>query len=209
LPAQPTPAQSQAAHRNGALSHGPATAEGKARSARNAVRHGLAGERFFLLADEDADDYAGYEALWLRTYGPVDAEEHAAALDVVHARWREMRADRLEAQVLSDLFAAGSINDEAEAAAAKQAGMRALAILLRYRARIQREHDRAMARLDALLHRPGRPRPVAVRSEPERPPSGGAPVPAARHQPEPARTLNRHERRRLAAQARKTVPKAA
>ena len=46
MPAYPMSAQSQTAH--------------------NAIRHGLASERFFLLPDEDPDAYAGYEAMWLR-----------------------------------------------------------------------------------------------------------------------------------------------
>ena len=37
----------------------------------------------------------------------------------IRAMWRELRADRLEAQVLTDLFAAGGLADPAEAAAAK------------------------------------------------------------------------------------------
>ena len=45
--------------------------------------------------------------------------EHEAALAVIRAMWREMRADRLEVQVLTDLFAAGRLADPDEAAAAK------------------------------------------------------------------------------------------
>jgi hypothetical protein len=210
VPAQPTSAQSAASRDNGARSAGPVTAEGKVASARNAVRHGLAGASFFLLPDEDPEDYARHEALWLRTLDPTDLAERDAALAAVRAMWREIRADRLEAQVLGELFAADAIEDADEARAAKQMGWRALSTLLRYRARLQREHDRGLAALDALRHRP---RPVAAvsRSEPEPARAVAPPAPprlaAARadvpDEPEPPRAVNRHQRRALAAMRRK------
>ena len=47
-------ARALASRRNGARSRGPTTAAGKARSARNALQHGLCA-RTVLLDDEDAD----------------------------------------------------------------------------------------------------------------------------------------------------------
>jgi hypothetical protein len=158
---------------------------------------------FRLLPDEDPEEYARHEAIWLTTLNPTDLPERAAALAVVRAMWREMWADRLEAQVLTDLFAANRIEDEAETRAAKQEAMRALAILIRYRGRIQRDHDRALAALEALRQRV--PALVPVPSEPE-PHSRAAPRPVP---PEPERPLNRHERRALAARERQERRRAA
>ena len=150
MPVEPTTAQSDASRQNGALSTGPATEAGKARSSLNATRHGLSGRTFFLLADEDEADWLHHTALELAMLQPRDALERAAALAVARATWREVRADRLEAQVLGDLFAAGRLADPAEAAAAKAVAFKALGTLLRYRGRIEREQRQAMQALDAL-----------------------------------------------------------
>ena len=153
MPTTPSPAQSDASRHNGVRSTGPATAAGKARSALNSVRHGLTGRTFFLLPDEDPDEFKEHEATWLAAWRPRDFAEEDAALVAIRALWREIRADRLEALVLADLFAAGGIADEAERQAAKAAAMKALGTVLRYRARIAREFAAAMRELDALRQR--------------------------------------------------------
>ena len=225
MPTTPSPAQSAASRQNGAHSSGPATAAGKARSALNGVRHGLSGRTFFLLPDEDPTEFQAHEAMWLAEWSPRDLHEHEAAACAIRAMWREIRADRLEAQVLTDLFAAGKIADEAERQAAKATAFKALGTLLRYRSRIEREHDRAMAALESLRQR--RPARSAARpSEPDapsRPPAVAAPPrlsttsptlattntkpPAAtvQHEPEPPPALNRHQRRALAAMSRRAA----
>ena len=210
MPSTPTPAQSAASRLNGARSTGPASADGKGRAARNAVRHGLSGRTFFLLPDEDPDEFAAHEAEWLATWRPRDPAEREAALAAVRAMWREIRADRLEVQVLTGLFAAGRIEDAAERDAARAAAFRELAMLLRYQARIARELRAARAALDELrqrrlsVSRPDEPEPrppAAVTAAPI--PRMPAPIPPkpARTEPEPA--LNRHQRRALAALTRR------
>jgi hypothetical protein len=209
VPAQPTLAQSTASRLNGAPSAGPVSDAGKARSALNATRHGLCGRSFFLLPDEDPAEYARHETLWLSTWRPRDALEREAALAAIRALWREERADRLEVQVLNDLFGAEAIEDEAEAKAVKQAAWRALSTLLRYRARIQREHDRARRELDALRQRPQ----TGLAAQPAAAPPtqhGGTHEPEPRAaatpvQSEPERPLNRHQRRALKAMQRRKL----
>ena len=71
MPTTPSPAQSEASRQNGARSAGPATAAGKARSARNSVRHGLSGRTFFLLPDEDPAEFRAHEAMWLAAWRPA------------------------------------------------------------------------------------------------------------------------------------------
>jgi hypothetical protein len=143
MPTTPSLAQSEASRQNGARSSGPATAAGKARSSLNGVRHGLCGRTFFLLPDEDPAEFQAHEAMWLAVWSPRDLHEQDAAEAAIRAMWREIRADRLEAAVPTDLFAAGTIADDAERQAAKAAAMKALGTLLRYRGRIEREHRQA------------------------------------------------------------------
>ena len=201
MPSTPTPAQSAASRLNGARSTGPASADGKGRAARNAVRHGLSGRTFFLLPDEDPEEFAAHEAECLAAWRPRDHAEREAAQAAVRAMWREIRGDRLEVEVLTGLFAAGRIEDAAEREAARAAAFRELAMLLRYQARIARELAAAMAELRALRQR----RLAATAPRPDEPegssPAAAPPVPPRmRSEPEPA--LNRHQRRALAAMAR-------
>ena len=55
-------ARAGASWRNGAKSRGPRTSEGKARSAQNALKHGMPAQKYLVLPDEDAAEFAGLEA---------------------------------------------------------------------------------------------------------------------------------------------------
>lgn len=206
LPATRTAAQAEAARLNGARSHGPATPEGKARSALNGTRHGLCSAEFFLLPDEDPAAYAAFTADMLASLRPRDPAEQRVANLAVQAMWRQMRADRLEADIMGELFAARRIEDPELAAATRERAMKALGTLLRYRSRLQREHDRAMQDLVAMQQgAPARRAAPALPSEPGRQAPAGTRPPAI--EPEPL--LNRHERRRLAALQRQGAARAA
>ena len=197
MPISPSCAQSQASRLNGAQSNGPVSEAGKACSALNSVRHGLTGRSFFLLPDEDPEEFRAHEASWLDQWRPRDAAERDVAELAIRALWREIRADRLEARILADLFAADTLEGEAERRAARTLAMRSLATLLRYRAQIGREYETAKRGLDALRRRKlDPPRPALVRDEPE--PANDIGV-----RNEPERALNRHQRRALAAIGRK------
>jgi hypothetical protein len=80
---------------NAQLSTGPRTAEGKAVSSQNAVRHGLVGGSP-VLAHEDK---GAYERLWaaMRSeWAPAGEHQNFLLSQMVDARWRLERIQRLE-----------------------------------------------------------------------------------------------------------------
>ena len=238
MPASPTPAQSEASRQNGARSHGPATPEGKARSALNGTRHGLRGSTFTLLPDEDPAAWAALLDGYLARFRPADAAELACVERLAACDWREGRLLRLEAEML---FAGRGDTAEPDP---RLGWSRTLP---RYAAAIRRDRKEALEQLEML--RAARPRlpaqptladaarfrwlaerieravaegpvtPANDTREPEAQPGAeGEPAPetpatAAAHaspnrvtpEPEPQRPLNRAERRRLAALARRTA----
>lgn len=210
---------------NGARSAGPVTPEGKARSALNAVRHGLCSRQFWLLPDEDPAELARLRAALVLELRPEGAAQMEIAETVVECWWRRRRASRLEAQILADSLAADTHDEQARA-------MRALATLIRYRARIERERESALASLASLQEAAAeRAEPVAAtapRSALEAAadalidPATWAPVRPRTNEPEPptvapaaapaspaARPLNRHQRRRIEALQRQREARAA
>lgn len=85
----------QANRRNAAKSTGPITAEGKARSRTNAVRHGLTAETV-IGALEDAEDYKAFEAAITADYDAQSAVERELVLRLASALWRLRRATAME-----------------------------------------------------------------------------------------------------------------
>ena len=82
---------------------GPNTPEGKARSARNALKHGLRARDFVLLPEEDPQEWTQHVQDLEQGYGPVDATEKKLVDAIAVAMWKEIRADRFEAEVLTDI----------------------------------------------------------------------------------------------------------
>src|SRR5579863_2385025 len=75
---------------NGALSYGPKTPEGKLRSARNSIRHGVLA-RTIVLQEESAASFNNLLAAFeqeLQPHGPV---ERSCVENMAVARWRMLR----------------------------------------------------------------------------------------------------------------------
>ncbi len=87
--------QLDANRRNARHSTGPVTEEGKKRSRRNAVRHGLTAETV-IDALEDADDYAAFELSITADYDAQSATEREMVLRLASLLWRLRRATAIE-----------------------------------------------------------------------------------------------------------------
>jgi hypothetical protein len=100
-PVEPTahprsPAQIEAARRNGARSRGPVSPEGKARSSRNAVRHGLCSPAI-LAPGEDPEAFAALLADLQAEHAPRTASEALLVERLALTFWKLARCDRLQA----------------------------------------------------------------------------------------------------------------
>jgi hypothetical protein len=87
--------QIEANRRNARLSTGPTTEEGKRKSRRNAIRHGLTAETV-IDALEDAADYAAFEMAVTSDYDARTAVERELVLRLASLLWRLRRATAIE-----------------------------------------------------------------------------------------------------------------
>jgi hypothetical protein len=93
-----TSTRAETSRLNGAKSRGPKTPEGKARSAQNALKHGMRAQKYLVLPDEDAAEFEALEAALVEELAPVGALQTVLARRVAVAAWRLARADRLVAE---------------------------------------------------------------------------------------------------------------
>lgn len=131
-----TPAKIHANRLNSLKSTGPRSAEGKARSCRNAMRHGLTSQDLIVRPDEQFL-FDEMKSDLLNEIKPSGALESIAFNDLVRARWNMERIQRLEL----DLFDGENdpLQNEATAAQADR--------YHRYYTRWERSFYRALAEL--------------------------------------------------------------
>jgi hypothetical protein len=140
-------ARAEASRRNGAKSKGPKTAEGKARSAQNALKHGLRAQKCVVLPGERASAFAAFEAALLEELAPQGALQSVLAQRIVAASWRLARSERLEAELFARMMDGGSMG---LALIRDSNGARSFDTLLRYRGTALAELWRALRTLKAL-----------------------------------------------------------
>jgi hypothetical protein len=145
-------ARAEASRKNGAKSRGPRSPEGKARSAQNALRHGMRALQYVVLPDEDAVQFQALEAALLDELAPEGALQLVLARRVAVAAWRLARADRMEVE----LFEERRWEDAGVGMALIRDGngTRSFETLLRYRSAAMAEFWRALKTLKALQAEP-------------------------------------------------------
>lgn len=134
-----TAAQILANRANAACSTGPRTAQGKARSARNALKHGLTAAQLVVREDE-RDDFEALRAGLRAELAPQGAVEILVFNDLLHAAWNLHRYRRIEAEHAGEALVPGQDLDRRDL----------LDRLARYQSRAQRAFYRALGQLRKL-----------------------------------------------------------
>jgi len=93
-----SPKQIDANRRNALKSTGPKTPEGKERSRRNAVQHGLTAETVIAVL-ENSEDYEAFEAAVISDYSAETAVERQLVLRLASTLWRLHRATGMETAI--------------------------------------------------------------------------------------------------------------
>ncbi len=177
--------QSDTSRANGAKSHGPKSAETRAISAQNSLKHGFTSRHTTLLTCENPDEFAETLAYHVTTYRPANDAQQNMVDEMVSARWR-IRRIRVAESVLIDLEMRRNHlevekqfpNPEpavyvAEAIRTLFTESGSISLISRYESRLFRMHDRAYRTLRELQ-----------KAGPVQPPSESN-MPADSHQPEP------------------------
>src|SRR5436309_2730202 len=94
----PSEARIRASRANGARSRGPVTPEGKARSSRNAMRHGLLA-KITLLGDESAASFDALIDILAAEFEPVNELEFGMIEEMANSYWRIRRAWNIETEL--------------------------------------------------------------------------------------------------------------
>ena len=168
---------------NGALSHGPVTAEGKQRSSLNSIRHGLLAKCVVL----PTEDRSGFDILMqqhIQFYNPINDVERGVIEDMVASLWRLRRTWAIETQLQADAIDAQPPGDEVRRMAAAftiLASTPQLAILHRHETRLHNMRQRAMKNIHLLRTTP--PSPNLPDSDP--PSFDAEPVPDTPPDPDP------------------------
>ena len=97
-----TAAQILANRQNAERSHGPVTAEGRARVSQNAAKFGLFSVANFV-RPEERDIFNEFESGYLAELAPSSPLEETLAREIIHAAWRLRRCADLEIAPPEDL----------------------------------------------------------------------------------------------------------
>ncbi|MGH6902782.1 MAG: hypothetical protein ACREIR_08580 [Geminicoccaceae bacterium] len=143
-------ARAEASRRNGAKSRGPKTPEGKARSAQNALKHGMRAQKYVVLPEEDGAEFEALEAALTLELAPQGVLQSILVGRIACAAWRLDRAERIEVELFAERLLA--IRDGGVGLALIRDGnsTRSFETLLRYRGAALAELMRSLRTLKAL-----------------------------------------------------------
>ena len=156
----PSELKSATSRANGAKSRGPKTPEGRERSSRNALRHGIVARKTILLECENPDQFQAMLDEYAETYQPGNAIEQDLVDEMLSSRWRSERllmivTSLLDTQMHQQLPCAPHLPPDparplATAFKTLADDSKALALALRYETRLRRIFERAFDTLREL-----------------------------------------------------------
>jgi hypothetical protein len=97
-----TPAQIEASRRNGAKSNGPKTAEGRARSSQNSIKHGLTSNKIVILDGECEEAWAEFQTHFIAKFQPRDFVEERLVIQMAVNQWRLERVWSLQTATVDE-----------------------------------------------------------------------------------------------------------
>ncbi len=190
-----TTRRSQAARANGAKSQGPKTEEGRTRSSRNALKHGLTALKFVLPNVEDRDEFYHLREAYLERFQPADQVELRLVETLILCDWRLRRLTIIETNILSNEMTRQGPNPDPHITEMDPEDLLAwtfnnlannhnsLSLLSRYQGQIDRTYHRSLKQLTNLqATRPG-PNPDQPAPDRPAPQCGAGPRPAEGSQP--------------------------
>ena len=170
MPKRVTKKQLQANRENARRSTGPRSPEGKARAARNALKHGLLARQVVIVGSDGAENPADFDALvadLCHELQPRGVVEEMLVARLAAAYWRLRRAHRFELGAIRE-----ALDDCGELPAGALPVPENLHVLLRYESMLDRQFHRILADLRQLRSQPApsRPSPPSDLSHPSNPP---------------------------------------
>ncbi len=144
-----TEKQIEANRHNAKKSTGPKSEEGKTRTRRNAIRHGLTAEQT-VLPHEDPKNYDQLRAGLIQSHAPENTAEQALVEELANAYWRLLRLHRVETKYWEHLGGSYNRGDEGVAEALIQTPEHQMRHFFRYYGQIEKSYYRALAAVNQL-----------------------------------------------------------
>ncbi|HXP88472.1 MAG TPA: hypothetical protein VN841_27330 [Bryobacteraceae bacterium] len=158
---QPSEKQNAASRINGAKSKGPVSVDGRARSSRNALRHGLS-SAVVVLPHEDRAQFEQLRESYMESFQPADQPQHDLVETMAAARWRLNRLQEIEANLFEKemvLRASEMAKELKEMTEGEKLAWvfdrmanhsKSLAMQIRYEGQLNRTYERAFKQLQQL-----------------------------------------------------------